>query len=139
MNSTAIFWPMIAHVALVYIVFGVLRLRRTEAVRTGAASPATWKARGAEPAVSTAANNNLLNQFELPLLFHVCCLALFVTNGANYLLLALAWIFVASRYLHAFVHLTGNSIRWRAGVFIVGTVILFLMWVLFALHIAGVA
>ena len=35
MNQTAIFWPMLAHVLLVFIVYVVLALRGFDAVRWG--------------------------------------------------------------------------------------------------------
>lgn len=138
MNQTVIFWPMVAHVLLVYIAYGVLRVRRFAAVRSGAAKPNQFKTRGAEPDLSASAYGNILNQFELPVLFHVCCVVLFLTSGVNYLVLALAWIFVLSRYVHAWVHLTSNTIRLRSNVFIVGTLVLAIMWIWFALHLAGV-
>lgn len=139
MNQTAIFWPMIAHVLLVYIVYGVLRIRRAAAVRGGAAKVNQFKVRGDEPGLSATAFGNVLNQFELPVLFHVCCLALFATAGVNYPILLLAWLFIASRYVHAWLHLTANRILWRSSCFILGMAVLGVMWIWFALHIAGIA
>ena len=49
MNKTAIFWPMIAHVALVYAVYVVLGVRRIGAVRTGGASANQFKTRRPNP------------------------------------------------------------------------------------------
>ena len=111
MMPTAIFWPMIAHVALVGIVYGVLGLRRRRAVRSGEAKISAFRTRGgAEPATSATASANLMNQFEVPVLLHVVCLALFVTNGVSYLTVALAWLFVALRYVHAWLHLGTNDV-----------------------------
>lgn len=137
MNQTAIFWPMIAHVLLVYIAYGVLRVRRYGAVSSGDARTSQFKTRGDEPQRSATAYGNILNQFELPVLFHLCCVVLFLTAGVNFLTVTLAWLFVLARYVHAWVHLTHNSIRWRSSVFIVGMAVLGLMWVWFALHLAG--
>lgn len=101
MRQTAIFWPMLAHVLLVYIVYLVMLKRRYLAVKSGEARVSQYKVRSTEPASSVTVANNLINQFELPVLFHVLCLALFVTNGVNYLTLALMWLFIVSRYVHA--------------------------------------
>jgi len=139
MNQTAIFWPMLAHVLLVYIVYAVMAKRRYGAVRSGEAKASQFKVRGSEPDASATVSNNLMNQFELPVLFHVLCLALYVTNGVNYLTLILMWIFVISRYAHAWVHLTSNRLPLRQNAFAAGVVVLGLCWVWFALHIAGVA
>ncbi|RVC58712.1 MAG: hypothetical protein EOS65_24625 [Mesorhizobium sp.] len=138
MSQTAIFWPMLAHVLLVYIVYLVMARRRYIAVKSGEAKVGQYKVRTTEPASCVTVANNLINQFELPVLFHALCLALFVTNGVNYLTLALAWIFILSRYVHAWVHLSSNNLRHRSRVFFFGAVVLLLAWALFALHLAGV-
>jgi hypothetical protein len=138
MNQTTIFWPVLAHVLLIYIVYGVLGRRRYGAIRSGEAKPGQYKVRSTEPASSTTVAANLINQFELPVLFYVLCLTLHLTNGVNYLTLALMWIFVASRYFHAWVHLTSNNLLLRSRSFFVGAVILLLGWIWFALHLLGV-
>ena len=40
---------------------------------------------------------SLINQFELPVLFYVCCLTLFVLNAAGTAAVLLAWGFALSR------------------------------------------
>jgi hypothetical protein len=137
MNQTTIFWPVLAHVLLIYIVYCVLGRRRYGAVRSGEAKPGQFKVRSTEPASSVTVAANLTNQFELPVLFYVLCLTLHLTNGVNYLTLALMWIFVASRYFHAWVHLTSNNLPLRSRSFFVSAVILLLGWIWFALHLLG--
>ncbi|QND65271.1 hypothetical protein HB777_16095 [Mesorhizobium loti] len=137
MNQTTIFWPVLAHVLLIYMVYGVLGRRRYGAVRSGEAKAGQFKVRSTEPASSVTVAANLTNQFELPVLFYVLCLTLHLTNGVNYLTLALMWIFVASRYFHAWVHLTSNNLLLRRRSFFVGAVILLLGWIWFALHLLG--
>lgn len=137
MNQTAIFWPMLAHVLLVYIVYLVMLRRRYGAVKSGEAKVGQYRVRSTEPASSVTVANNLINQFELPVLFHVLCLALFVTNGVNYLTLALMWLFILTRYAHALVHLTSNNLMHRSRAFFVGAGILFIAWTWFALHLLG--
>ncbi|CAN7531390.1 MAPEG family protein [Mesorhizobium amorphae] len=137
MNQTAIFWPVLAHVLLVYIVYLVMARRRYFAVKSGEAKVGQYKVRSTEPASSVTVANNLINQFELPVLFHALCLALFVTNGVNYLTLALAWIFILSRYVHAWVHLTSNRVMLRSRAFFFGAVVLLLAWIWFAFHLLG--
>ncbi|MER8466652.1 MAPEG family protein [Mesorhizobium sp. M1396] len=138
MNQTTIFWPVLAHVLLIYIVYAVLGRRRYGAVKSGEARAGQYKARSTEPTSSTTVAANLINQFELPVLFYVLCLTLHLTNGVNYLTLALMWIFVASRYFHAWIHLTSNNLQLRSRSFFFGAVILLLGWIWFALHLLGV-
>lgn len=137
MNQTTIFWPLLAHVLLIYIVYGVMGRRRYFAVKSGEAKVGQYKVRSTEPSSSVTVANNLINQFELPVLFYVLCLSLHLTNGVNYLTLALMWIFVASRYFHAWVHLTSNNLLLRSRSFFLGAVILLLAWIWFALHLLG--
>jgi hypothetical protein len=138
MNPTAIFWPMIAHVVLVYIVYAVVGKRRYGAVQSGEAKASQFRGRLEEPSSSASAANNLMNQFELPVLFHVVCLALFVTSGVAYVPVVLAWLFIISRYVHAWVHLTSNRIRYRQPAFSAGFLVLAALWVWFALHLLAV-
>jgi len=137
MSQTAIFWPMLAQVLLVYVVYVVMGRRRYGAVKSGEAKVGQYKIRTTEPASSVTVANNLINQFELPVLFYVLCLALHATNGVNYLTLALTWVFVISRYAHAWVHLTSNNLRFRSRAFYVGAIILLVAWIWFALHLLG--
>ncbi|MBZ9847434.1 MAPEG family protein [Mesorhizobium sp. CA14] len=137
MRQTAIFWPMLAHVLLVYIVYLVMFKRRYLAVKSGEARISQYKVRSTEPTSSVTAANNLINQFELPVLFYALCLALFVTNGVNYLTLALMWLFIVTRYVHAWVHLDRNYVLHRSRAFFLGAGILLIAWIWFALHLLG--
>lgn len=135
MNQTAIFWPMIAHVALVYGVYFMMFLRRMSAVRSGSAKVSQFRENRDEPPQSLFVRNNLANQFELPVLFHVCCLALYATAGAGTVAVMLAWLFVLSRYVHAVIHVTSNRIRLRQPAFTLGFLALGAMWIALAIHI----
>lgn len=137
MKQTAIFWPMLAQVLLVYIVYVVLGMRRRQAVRAGEARVGQFKTRAAEPESSVTAANNTINQFELPVLFYAACLSLYMTDGASFVSVGLAWLFVATRYAHAWFHLTANCISLRSQAFILGWLVLGLLWLWFALHLAG--
>jgi hypothetical protein len=138
MNQTAIFWPMIAHAALVYVVYGAMSRKRVGAVKAGRAKASQFRENREEPAESLFLRNNLTNQFELPVLFYPACLSLFVTDGVTLVPLLLAWLFVASRYVHAWIHITTNRIRHRRPAFIVGYLALAALWAWLALHLAGV-
>lgn len=128
MNQTAIFWPMIAHVALVFGIYFLIFLRRKAAVQSGSARISQFRENTDEPAESLFVRNNLANQFELPVLFHVVCLALYAVGAAGLFAVVLAWLFVVSRYIHAFIHVTSNRIRYRQPAFSAGFLVLALMW-----------
>lgn len=137
MNQTAIFWPMLAHILLVFIVYVVLAMKRTEAVKSGA-QIRDYKTRNNEPEGSQNAANNLLSQFEAPVVFHVLCLMLYATSGVTYFVLVIAWIYAVTRYVHSFVHLTSNKLRLRSAAFWPPLLLLLILWVWLVLHLLQV-
>lgn len=139
MNQTAIFWPMIAHAALVFAIYVLLGLRRRQAVMTGNAKVSQFRENRDEPAESLFMRNALENQFELPLLFYAVCLALQASGAVGALTLGLAWVFAVSRYVHTFIHVTSNRIRYRQPAFMAGFLAVFVLWVLLAVHLLGAA
>ncbi|MDL2407544.1 MAPEG family protein [Rhizobium calliandrae] len=138
MTGYEMFWPMVAHAVLVYILYALLGLRRRRAVKAGLIRQSQFRENYAadEPLESLVARNSLANQFELPLLFHACSIALFVAQADNLPALILAWIFVVSRYAHAFVHVTSNNLRYRSPLFAIGYIALGGMWVWLAVWMA---
>ena len=135
MTGTAIFWPMIAHVALIFVIYALLGMRRKEAVTSGNAKISQFRENRDEPPQSLFVRNALANQFELPVLFHLVCLSLYVTGGVSTLVVAVAWFFAFSRYVHTFIHVTSNRIRFRQPAFIAGFVAVFVLWVMLALRL----
>ena len=131
MTGYEMFWPMVAHAVLVFILYALLGWRRRVLVNDGRIKPSQFRENHAadEPAESLVVRNNIANQFELPLLFHACCIVLYVTQADNLPAVILAWLFVATRYAHAFVHVTSNSLRYRSPLFAMGYVVLAGMWV----------
>lgn len=137
MSSHAIFFPMIAQVVLVILLYALLARRRAAAVKAGRAKVSQFRENLNEPQDSLFARNSLANQFELPVLFYVVCLALFVTGGAGAWAVGLAWLFVASRYVHAAIHVTTNRIRHRQPAFIVGFAVVIALWAMLTVELLG--
>jgi hypothetical protein len=75
------------------------------------------------------------NQFELPVLFYVLTILEIVTRHADPLFVVLAWIFVLTRVLQAWVHVTNNNVRVRGAFYGVGAIILVIMWVIYIVRI----
>jgi hypothetical protein len=75
------------------------------------------------------------NLFEVPVLFYALCGFLAITNLTTLLLLACAWGFVILRALHTYIHLTGNKVVRRFQAFVASTLVLYLMWGLFAIRL----
>jgi hypothetical protein len=77
------------------------------------------------------ANPNFADLLEMPVLFYVICLMLFVTNRVTELFLYLAWIYVALRVLHSLIHLTYDNLRQRMALFALSNLVVIVMWVFF--------
>jgi len=128
MTGYEMFWPIIAHVALVYFLYVLLSYRRQKLVRGGKIRRSNYRENRDEPAEGLVVKHCLANQFELPVLFYACCVLLYMTEADNLVAVVLAWIFVATRYLHAFIHVTSNNLRYRSPLFACGYVVLGAMW-----------
>ena len=139
MPIQAILLPVFAQVLLVALVAGLMARRRYAAVRANEVrrgevmlGEKNW------PAKAQAAANAFSNQFELPVLFFALVPLAIMTRKADLLFVVLSWIFVASRYVHAGVYVTSNALPLRFGSFILGAVVLLVMWIVFAIRILSV-
>jgi hypothetical protein len=80
-------------------------------------------------------SNSYSSQFQLPLLFYVLTVLVIVTHHADVMFVVLAWLFVLSRLVHAYIHTGTNYVRHRFNAFALGAVILLTMWIIFAVRI----
>lgn len=128
MSNTAIFWPLIVQTALIYVVYVLMSNRRRGAVKSGTVEASSYRVPIVEPEPSATVVRNLENQFELPLLFYVVSVILYIVNGVNDVVIVLAWLFVLSRIAHCWVHITSNEIRYRSPIFAIGFAINALLW-----------
>jgi hypothetical protein len=86
------------------------------------------------PPRATQIGNAFLNQLELPVLFYVLTILVLLTRTVDFNFVLLAWIFVALRIAHAYIHVTSNRVSVRGSVFILGAIVLAIMWGLFMLR-----
>ncbi len=84
---------------------------------------------------NVAASDHFRNLFEVPVLFYALCGFLAITQLSNHLLLACAWGYVALRAAHTYVHLTSNKVIRRFQLFFASSIVLYLMWVIFAVRL----
>jgi hypothetical protein len=75
------------------------------------------------------------NLFEVPVLFYVLCGFLAITRLTTLLLLACAWGYVVLRALHTYIHLTHTKEVRRFQAFVASTIVLYVMWGLFAVRL----
>ena len=80
-------------------------------------------------------SNNMHNQFQTPILFYVLCGIATYLAATTFLMVLLAWIYVATRIVHTAVHITSNRVQQRFMVFAVGVAVLIVMWVLIVIRL----
>ncbi len=125
MNSSqyAIFVPVLVHMTLImalYFSLGVSKVRALKRKQVDMQRRALHA--DAWPENVQKINNNLLNQFQLPVLFYVLSLMLFVLQATGPLALGAAWVFVLTRLAHSWVHTHGNVVEIRFALFTAGLV-----------------
>jgi hypothetical protein len=136
MTIQAVLLPLFVEVVLTFVLLCCMAYARTEAFKRGAVRPADIALRQPNwPQRPTQLGNSFLNQFELPVLFYVLTILAWITRHADLLFVILAWVFVASRLVQAYIHVTHNDVRQRGTAFIVGAIVLMLMWLIFILRI----
>ena len=89
------------------------------------------------PADVARFNRNFMNLLELPVLFYVGCLTLYVTKTADGTAVALAWLYVVLRVCHSLVHVTYNNVIHRAVAYAASTVVLLVIWVRAFIALSG--
>jgi len=87
------------------------------------------------PQRTAQVSNAYSNQTELPTLFYTLTILAYFTHHAGTLFVVLAWIFVAFRLAHAYVHVTSNVPSLRGMLFGFGAIVLAVMWVIFMLQV----
>ena len=87
------------------------------------------------PVRATQIGNCYRNQFELPVLFYALIALALPTRHVDYLILFASWIFVICRLIHAGVFVTSNDLGQRSTAWIVGALVLLIMWLDFAFKI----
>ena len=87
------------------------------------------------PARNLQIRNAFLNQLETPVLFYVLTILAWITRHADLLFVIMAWIYVALRIVHAYIHVTDNYVPRRGAAFIMSAIVLALMWLIFMIRI----
>lgn len=134
MTQELIFYPSIAMFALTAGVLVRMGIMRYRAVAAGEVDPRYYRLyTGAEePLELRKLGRHVQNHFEVPPLFHLVVLMLYVTGQVNLLSLVLAWLFVALRALHSAIHLGRNVVPRRFASFIASGTVLAGLWLSFA-------
>jgi hypothetical protein len=136
MSLQAVLLPLFAQVALTFGLMLWLAPLRTHALGSKEVLPHDIAlGQKAWPERTQQIANCFGNQFELPVLFYVLVILALIAHKADLAFVILSWVFVASRFLHAFIHTGSNVVRLRGLAYGVGLVVLLVMWIMVAIRV----
>ena len=137
-TQVALIQPIVALVTITAVVWCLMVVYRNLAFARGLASeryfqtytsdaPREWVERPARA---------YMNLLELPILFYAVCSLMLATDHLDGTQVALAWLFVATRGVHAFIYIAFNYVPLRFAAFAAGAITLGVLWARFALGFA---
>jgi hypothetical protein len=130
MTGNSLIYPMLAMVLLTFGVAVVLFRTRLRAVREGTPVSYFRLLQGSqEPEFLAKPTRHYINLFETPVLFYAGCLAAMIAGVGGWVTVAIAWLYVVARLLHAWVHLGSNRVRLRLRVFTLAWICLLALWI----------
>jgi hypothetical protein len=136
MSIQAVLLPLFVQVVLTFILLVWMAGLNRQAVLRGEVNLQNIALREPGwPARNLQIRNAFLNQLETPVLFYVLTILAWMTKHADLLFVVMAWIYVALRLVHAYIHVTDNDVSRRGAVFLAGAIVLALMWAIFIIRI----
>jgi hypothetical protein len=87
------------------------------------------------PTRATQVGNCFKNQFELPVLFYILIALAAPLRRADLFIVLMSWVFVVTRFVHAGIFVTSNDLNRRSLAWFAGVLVVFAMWIYFALKI----
>lgn len=131
MDPKQIFLPVLVQILITIAGFMLLGVRKAKALKAGGIdSTKTSLDNDAWPEYVLKVSNNIRNQFQIPVLFYVLCFMFYAINAVTTTVVYLAWAFVISRIIHAYIHMGSNYVPARFRVFTIGFVLMTIMTIL---------
>lgn len=138
MNQNLIFWPMMVQAIMSIWVYIPMGRARISSVKSGKASAYDFKLpKQNEPGEIAHLGNAVSNQFELPVLFFVVCLATHSAGLVDGPMLVAAWFFAILKAVHSTIHITSNKLKYRFRLFSASLFVVLAMWIWFAIRLVA--
>lgn len=140
MSDNIILMPLFAQMLLTFIVWLVMyktRIGEMEAKKIHPQKLADATEAKALLKDSSKAANNFINLFEIPILFYILTIVIYITQTTDKLLLGLLTVFVISRYIHSYIQITNNKVMTRFKIYAIGAALLWIGWVVLAIKLFG--
>lgn len=136
MSVQMVLLPVFVLVGLTFALLLGMATTRTRALAGGetkmkdvALGEPNWPTRAAQ------IGNCFSNQFEIPVLFYILIAIALPLRHADLVIVLLSWVFVVTRFVHAGIFVTSNDLRQRGPAWFAGVLVLFAMWLYFALKL----
>ena len=78
--------------------------------------------------ISAKKTTGVSNQFETPVVYFALIMLAMEVGATGYAMALLAWLYVATRVIHTFIHIGPNRLPVRGAVYGIGIIALFGMW-----------
>ena len=139
MESSGIIFPAVAMFMLTFSVVAYTGASRLAAIRRGDVSIRYYRRynEGEQTTRLQVIGRHVQNHFEIPPLFYIATLFLYVTGSVTPTAVALAWLYFASRCAHSFIHLGSNNVTHRFIAFAGSGLILTGLWILLLVAVAS--
>lgn len=137
--KAAILYPSIVMALFTLTLIASLGLRRFYAVRARKMDPRFYKTFDTptqEPEGLRKHTRNVQNHFEVPPLFHLAVWGTYAAGEVTTSAVVAAWLFVAARAVHTYVHVTHNTVLQRFAIYGVALFACVYLWLHLALTIA---
>ena len=136
MTVQMVLLPVFVQVGLTFALLLAMASARTRTIASGETKMRDIALRQLNwPERTTAIGNCFANQFEVPVLFYVLIAITLPLRHADLVTVMLSWVFVVTRFAHAGIFVTSNDVRTRSLAWFSGVLVVFAMWVWFALKI----
>ena len=125
-----LFWPMFAMAALTFLVWLRMFQTRVGEMKRRRIHPQSvaQSAQMAQMVEDSRAADNFRNLFELPVLFYAAMLLSIHAGIESTAMLVMAWVFVALRALHSYIHCTYNRVMDRFKAYVLSGFVLWAIW-----------
>ena len=136
MDNTLILYPLLPVVFLNFFVIFHMRYMIEKAIKKREVRYSWFRVYdGPAPEYLLAARHHYKNFFEIPVLFYLLCIILYVIDDVRDLDLWIAWLFVFFKLIHSYIRLTSNYVPNRAYAFYICVLLLLGGWIYLAIRI----
>ena len=136
MDKILIIYPVLPVVLMNFIVMFHMRYMIVKAIKNRDTKYKYFIAyEGSAPEYLLTARHHYKNFFEIPILFYLLCLVLYIIDDVSAIDLWIAWLFVIFKGIHSYIRITSNYVPYRAYSFNVCAFLLLGGWIILAIKI----